>query len=442
MDKDVFKRMIKLFFPIFIEFLLIILLTTADTFMLSRYDELCVDAVGTANQAIQLLQIFIIISSNGVAIVVGQFLGAKKEDDAKRVLSQGVIFNLILGIILMTIFLLSSKFLLKLINAKDDFFSLANDYMIIYAIGLPFLAVSQVIYSNFRAYGKPLPMTIVSLISNIINVILNYFLIFGIRIFPELGIKGAAIATLASIIFKFVMGIILNKKMIGSPLLSRKIDKEILKDVMRIGAPSAFESIFYTISQFILVAALNLLSNDDITAKVYLNTILQFSLMFYNALGSTNQVIVANYAGSHEYDKAKRITIKVALFAESVLIVLVTFMVIFVRPLYGIFTSNEGVINSAAKVMPLIFILESGRCLNYVVLSAEKSAGDVIFPLVMGIIVMFTVGASGSWLLAHVFKMGLAGILLAQGLDEFIRGICAVIRWFSNKWQNKSIVIE
>ena len=112
-DKTIFKKLIKLFIPIFLELLLINLLSSVDTLMLSNYNKLCVNAVGTAQSTISLLTSLIVICSNGVAILVGQFLGAKKDKEAKDVLAQGVIFNLLLGILLFLIFFFLCDYLLK-----------------------------------------------------------------------------------------------------------------------------------------------------------------------------------------------------------------------------------------------------------------------------------------------------------------------------------------
>ncbi len=86
-DKTIFKKLIKLFIPIFLELLLINLLSSVDTLMLSNYNKLCVNAVGTAQSTISLLTSLIVICSNGVAILVGQFLGAKKDKEAKSLSS-------------------------------------------------------------------------------------------------------------------------------------------------------------------------------------------------------------------------------------------------------------------------------------------------------------------------------------------------------------------
>ena len=218
MKENVFRKIVFLFIPIFLELLLVNLLSSVDTLMLTRYNELCVDAVGASNSTQASLTTLLIISSNGVSIVVGQFLGAGKNKDSKLILAQGVFFNFCLGLLLMVIFFFGNGALLKMANTKEEFFEYAKTYMRICSVALPFQAVTQVINANFRAYGKPFYMTIVSIVSNLINVLLNWLLIFGVGIFPELGIAGAAIATALSMMFKTLCGIILNHFILKCPL--------------------------------------------------------------------------------------------------------------------------------------------------------------------------------------------------------------------------------
>lgn len=442
MESKTFRKILILFIPIFLELLLINLLSSIDTIMLSRYDELCVDAVGTASSTLSLLTVLIVISSNGVAITVGQFLGGEKKEEAKGILSQGVFFNFFLGLVLMMIFFFGNGLLLKLANTPDAFYDLAKQYMRIYAIALPFQAITQVIAANFRAYGKPFYMTIVSILSNGINVLLNWLFIFGIGIFPELGIQGAAIATVISLAFKTVVGIILNAVLIKSPIFPRRIDGKVLLAIVKIGGPSALESFVYCSANFILVAALNGLSNPEITSRIYINLVLGYIYMFSSALASSNSIFVARYVGAHEYKEAKKVTIKTTLLGLSVILTLVTLMLILADPLFTVIAGNSTLNDRIKSVLPIVYLLEIGRCINLIVINAQKSAGDVIYPVVIAIISMFLIMAGGSWLFAHTFSMGLAGIILAQALDEFARGILSLIRWLRNSWMNKSLIKE
>lgn len=442
MKENVFRKIVFLFIPIFLELLLVNLLSSVDTLMLTRYNELCVDAVGASNSTQASLTTLLIISSNGVSIVVGQFLGAGKNKDSKLILAQGVFFNFFLGLLLMVIFFFGNGALLKMANTKEEFFEYAKTYMRICSVALPFQAVTQVINANFRAYGKPFYMTIVSIVSNLINVLLNWLLIFGVGIFPELGIAGAAIATALSMMFKTLCGIILNHFILKCPLIPRKIDHRILGAIIKIGGPSALETVTYSLCAFSLTAALHTLPVEEVTSRVYINLVLGYIYMFSSALAASNSIMVARYVGSHKYQEAKTLTLKVTLIGLSIILFLVSMMNIFEEPLFTLIANGDAYNPIIKSVLPMVFILEIGRCINLIIISAQKSSGDVLFPLILAIVSMVVVMAGGAWIFAVVCKLNLSGILLAQGLDELVRGIISLIRWFSGRWMNKSLIKE
>lgn len=437
-----FKKVFILFWPILLEVVLMNLLNSVDTLMLSYYDVLCVDASGSASSTISMLSTLLIISSNGVAIIVGQFLGAKKQEEAKGVLSQGVFANFFLGLLLAILFYFLGGYLLKLANTKDSFFDLALTYLKIYALALPFQAVNQVIAANFRAYKKPMVSTVVSIASNLLNILLNYFLIFGVWIFPEMGIKGAAIATLVSFIFKMICLVILEKRILKCPIFPRMIRKDILLGILKIGGPSALETVTYTISSFILLSAVNLLSEEEIACRVYIMLVTGYVCNFSSAFASANAIIVARYTGAHEYDKAKKLTLEITGIALVVAMLLVGLINLIGRPLFGAISQNESYLEIILPLLPYLFLLEFGRCVNMVIIGAQKAAGDVYYPLMIAIISMSLVMGGGSYLFSQVFELRVAGILLAAALDELLRGILSFARWLKGSWQNKSLVKE
>ena len=416
--------------------------------MLIKYDaiynpetHLCENAVGTAGSTLSLLTVLLIICSNGVSIVVGQYLGSKKIDTAKRVLPQGILFGTLLGLFLMIVFAFGSPALLKMSNAKPEFFNLAKDYLSIYAFCLPFMAITAVISANFRAYGKPIYITIFSVVCNIFNVFFNWLFIFGIGPFPEMGIKGAAIGTVLAFILYAIIVIILNYIVLKCPLIPRKIEKNILSSIIKIGLPSALETFAYTMAAFIVLAAVNKLPLGEIPVRGRINMILSYIYMFSSALAASTSIIVARLVGAKDYDKAKRLALITTAVGLTIIVLLVTVLLLIQRPLFLLIDSKDtAILDLIRKVLPIVYLLEIGRCVNLIIIQSQKASGDVIFPLVIGLISMFSVMAGGAWLFAHAFHLGVFGIFLAQALDEFIRGIISFIRWLSNKWQNKSIV--
>ena len=449
MNRKNTNNLLLLFIPIFFDLLLTNLFSTVDSVMLVKYDllignettHLCETAVATAGQAISLLTILVVICSNGVSIVVGQYLGASREDRAKKVLAQGIFFNTVLGIVLMGIFVFFSSTLLKLAKTNESFFDLAKDYLSIYAYALPFMAISSVISANFRAYGKPIYVTIVSIVCNGFNVLLNYLFIYGVGPFPELGVKGAAIGTVGSFVLMDIISLILNRIVLKSEVIPRKLDKCILRNIVKIGLPSALENFAYTIASFIVLAAVNSLVKIETTARGRINMVLGYIYMFSSALAAANSIIVARYVGQGKYDEAKKLTIKTTIIGLAIIISLVSLLLIIQRPLFLLIDSkDEAILGIIASVLPIVYMLEIGRCINLIVIQGQKAAGDVIFPLILGLISMFIVMALGSWIFAIWLNLGLFGVFLAQALDEFIRAMVSLVRWFSNRWQNKGLI--
>ena len=441
--KSTFKSIIVLFIPIILDLILNNLFGTVDQLMLIKYDptHLCEMAASNAGSTLSLLTVLVIICSNGVAIVVGQYLGAKKADTAKRVLPQGILFNLVLGIILMLVFAFGSPLLLKMSNTPEEYFDLSKEYLSIYAYSIPFMALTAVMSANFRAYGKPIYITIVSVICNAFNVLFNWLFIFGIGPFPEMGVKGAALGTVLSFVLLLLTVVSLNYLVLRNPLIPRKIEKNILFSIIKIGLPSALETFAYTMAAFIVLAAVNGLPIAEIPARGRINLVLGYIYMFSSALAASNAIIVARYVGAKEYSKAKKLTLITTCVGLSIILVLVSLLLIIQEPLFrAIDDTDQELLVIISRVLPILYLLEIGRCINLVVIQSQKASGDVLFPLILGVVSMFLVMAGGAWLFAHVCGLGVFGIFLAQALDEFIRGIISLIRWFSNKWQNKRIV--
>jgi Na+-driven multidrug efflux pump len=90
----------------------------------------------------------------------------------------------------------------------------------------------------------------------------------------------------------------------------------------------------------------------------------------------------------------------------------------------------------------LAIILEPGRAFNIILISGLRSTGDVKFPIIIGIIFQWGVGAFLGFIFGIVFGWGLVGIMIAALLDEWIRGIFMLFRWWSRKWQSMSVVVE
>jgi Na+-driven multidrug efflux pump len=113
---------------------------------------------------------------------------------------------------------------------------------------------------------------------------------------------------------------------------------------------------------------------------------------------------------------------------------------LFAKPLLSIFTDNPEILKEGTKLLYLTLLLEPGRSFNLVIISSLRAAGDVKFPIMMGIISMWGVSVPLAYLLGIVYGLGLVGIWIAFAADEWLRGLCMLWRWRKRDWQKKNML--
>ncbi len=431
-----------LFWPTFIELLFFMLMGTVDTLMLSNYSDYAVGAVGNANTLIVMFSVLLLVVSNGVAVLVAQYLGANKTHIAHRVIGNGLIINLMVGFILAGLLIVSSDLILHLVNTEQVLFNDSKTYLSVIAVSLFFVAVSNVITASLRAHGHAKYITVVVIFANILNAFGNFVLIYGYLGFPSLGVYGAALSTLIVRILMMIVYFILLFKVLKVKIREIRYDKKSVSQIFKIGLPSALESWTYTIMQAVILSIINAFGPDFTTARTYINTILTYVYIFSLSFASVNAVLTGYYIGERKYETAHQNTLKTAF--RSFLIVLGMTLVVnlFSGSILNLFTDNQVIIDVARKTLWIAVFLEFGRSMNLIMIQALRAAGDTTFPLGMALFSMIGIAIPLAYLFGKVLNLGLFGIYMAYASDELIRAGFMYFRWQSRKWEAKSSYLE
>ena len=204
-DKSFYKRVMIILLPMIIQNTITNLVNLLDNVMVGRIGTIVMSSVAIINQFLFVFNLCIFGAIAGVGIFFAQFAGAKDDDGMRYCFRIKFIFGIVISIIASLIFIFFSQFLIKLYIAdgtsKHDTLSTlmhGKDYLNIMLTGLIPFAVTQVYASSLREYGETKIPMYASIIAIFINLVFNYFLIFGTFGFPRLGVKGAAIATVMS----------------------------------------------------------------------------------------------------------------------------------------------------------------------------------------------------------------------------------------------------
>lgn len=429
--------------PLFIEIMLYMLMGNADTLMLSQYSDNSVAAVGVSNQILSMVIVMFGFVATGTAILVAQNLGAEREDEAREVSSVSIGANLIFGLILSAAVFIFSEQLLKLMDLPPELFDEANSYLKIVG-GFSFIqSLIMTVSSIIRSYGFTRDIMYVTIGMNVLNVIGNYFFIFGPFGFPILGVEGVAISTTVSRIFGLFAAIfVMTKRVPGSLPLSMlfSFPKRHLKNLLNIGIPSAGEHLSYNGSQMVITYFIATLGTQALTAKVYTQNVMMFIFLFSIAISQGTQILIGHMVGAKEVENAYKRALKSLKLAILISIAAAVIVSFFSKNLLGIFTDNLSIIELGTILILLTIILEPGRSFNLVLISSLRAAGDVKFPVYMGILSMWGVSVTLSYFLGIYLEMGLVGIWIAFIADEWLRGLLMLWRWRSRVWVKKSFV--
>ena len=429
--------------PIFIETLLVMMLGAVDTFMLSRYSDNSVAAVGVVNQLMNLVFLLFEVISIGTSILCSQYIGAGRRDKVIQVVGISLIFNLLSGLAISLGLYFFADDLLHMMGLRPDLMSDGLPYMKIVG-GFAFLqAISLSLSASLRSADKAKYPMYVSVIVNVLNIIGNYSLIFGKFGMPALGVEGAAISTslcrFASVVMLFV---ILFKKHIPS------FPKELflpfpwieLKNLLKIGIPSAGEHFSYSLSQVVITYFINMISNQALATRTYIVNIVMFTYIFALSIAQGGAILIGHLVGMKKINGAYAIGKRIMRLCTATSVTLSLMTAIFGKHILSMLTSDPWIISTGATILWVEILLENGRALNLFGVNSLRSAGDIYFPVLVGIVVMWGVQVVGSYILGISIGWGLVAMWVVFALDENIRGYIFLRRWNSFKWVGKSFL--
>lgn len=434
------KNLFKLTWPIFIEILFFILMGSLDTLMLSQYSDLAVAAVGISNQLVGLFGIFLNIVATGTTVIVSQYLGANNDISAKGAIKTGFILNTIIGLIAFTGLFFLGEGVLRLINTDASLMGFANTYLQLAAFSLIFFSMGQAVSAGFRAYGKPSVVMYVTIGANVLNVVLNYILIFGRFGAPELGVAGAAYATVISRFVTFVILMILMQTMLHIRVWRLQFNRLFSRKILRIGIPSGSENALWNISQIILISFVNTMGLDALIARTYVITIMQFVLLFSLSLANANAIIIGYHVGEQTLEEAYHRTFKTFRLALYSVLAVTLLMNLMALPVLSLFTSNAEVLRLGRLLILISIGNEIGRTMNLLFIFSLRSTNDTVFPVVMAVISMYGISVLLGYVFGIVFAWGVIGVFVAMSLDELFRGFFMFFRWRSKIWHKYAVI--
>ncbi|MDY5612771.1 MATE family efflux transporter [Dysosmobacter sp.] len=438
------RRVFRLSLPIFAELLLQLLVGNVDQFMLSGIGSEAVAAVGNGNQVMNVVIIVLETVSAATTILLTQHIGAGRTGETcNEIATVGVavsgVFSLLMGLIL----LLAPHLLFGLLRTPAEAFDGACLYTRIVGGAVLIQGLYIELCAILRSYTLLKEVVAASVVMNLVNVAGNVLLINGLLGLPRLGVVGAAIATCLSkaVGLGLVLWVLRRKCRVRfSTRHLRPFPAATCKRMLGIAMPSGTEALSYNVSQIVILRFINLMGTTVIATKVYASMLANVAYVYAIAVSQATQIIIGYMLGAKRYGEVERrvwSTIRISLLVSE-LLTLVIFL--FCDPIYSIFTRDPAIHTLGRQIVLVEFSLEIGRSVNITMTKALTAAGDVWYPVIVGIFSMWLVAVLGGWLLGSVLQWGLVGIWIAMACDEGLRGALFVGRFHRGAWRNKQLV--
>ncbi|MEN8185630.1 MAG: MATE family efflux transporter [Bacteroidota bacterium] len=427
-----FKYNFKLAYPVMIGQLGHVLVGFADNIMVGRLGAAPLAAVSLGNSFFYVALSLGIGFSLALTPLIAESDGENDIEKGRNIFQHGLILCTIMGIVMFLMLLFSTP-LLKLMNQPSEVVELAIPYLEIVAFSM----IPLMIFQAFKQFTDGLSNTHygmqATIISNIVNVVLNFLLIYGFWIFPRLEIKGAAIGTFVSrIVMVVFVYLILKSKNKFKPFFHRlrksEIHKKVFYKIVNLGFPTAMQMLFevgiFTASVWL---AGTLGTVDQAANQIALN-LASMTFMIALGLGVAATIRVGNQKGLQNFLELRRISFSIFLQIFMIMFVFAILFFAFRKFLPMIYIDNAEVIATAASLLFIAGLFQLSDGLQVVVLGALRGIQDVKIPTYLTFIAYWIIGFPTSYFLGIKFGYGSLGIwigllagLTASSVFLFIR---------------------
>ncbi len=433
----------KLILPLFLDQLLLVLVSIVSTMLLSYAGEAAVSGVSLVEMVNVLLINILTAIAMGGAVVVAQFIGSQNIVIARKSAGQVVLITLSMSILFMFIVLSLNGFILNILfgSVDPEVMEAARIYFILSCLSYPFLALYNTSAALFRSMGNSRIPMLASMFMNGMNIIGFTIAIFVLRS----GIMGVAIATLLSRVLASLVLVSLNFNKDNLIYLDMKSilswDLSIIKKILSVAIPNGIENGVTQLGRILLASIIALFGTAQITANGITNSLGMFAISYASAINFAIITVVGQCIGAKQFDQAEHYIRKLLKQAQFMTIIISIIQILLLSWILNLYTISD----EARQITFYLMILHNVMTMliwppAFTLSNGLRAAGDAKFTMNVSIIAMFAFRITSAYILAIGLNLGVFGVYLSMGIDWIFRTFVQVRRLNNGKWKNAVLV--
>ena len=440
-DRRFYRLLFSIALPIAVQNLITFMVSMVDTLMVGALGEIQLSAVSIANNLFFVLTILMFGLAGGSNIMISQYWGKGNVKTIHKILAIMYRVCLLITGIFIFIALFLPKYFMGIFTTDKAVIDFGASYLRIVCIGYLFYSITNCTIMMLRSVKTVSISIIVYTASLVVNSILNWILIFGNLGAPELGIRGAAIATVCARITEFSIVLVfmfIYERKIGLKLEHLlKLDKEILKDYVGLCTPVLCNELLWAIGASMISVIVGRMGTEVVAANSINGVAHQFVTVFIFGMSNATAVIIGNTIGEGKKEKAKEYAYSIGIFSV-VMGCISGLMILLIKPFvvdfYNVSYSTKLIAMEIMTVTSGIIVFQS-LASNFM-MGVLRGGGDAKFVLINDLIFMWLVAIPGGFFVAFVLELPDALVFLVIKCDEILKSLTSVYRVISGKWVN------
>lgn len=446
-DRDFYAQVVAVVVPIIIQNTVSNVVSLLDNVMVGRVGTLQMSAVAIVNQLLFVFNLCIFGGLAGAGIFATQYAGAHDDKGVRDCFRVKWMIALSMLACALVVLIAFPKRLIGMYLAQETAqadaaatLGFGMDYLTVMLWGLLPFSVSQVYASTLREVGETrLPM-FASVAAILVNLVFNYFLIFGKCGFPELGVTGAAIATVLSrYVETAVIMVYTHMKshhfgFIRGAYRSLRVPKPLMISILRRGTPLLVNEFLWSSGMAVLLQCYSVRGLDVVAACNIATTVSNLFKVVFLSMGNAVAIMVGQALGANDIERAKNCTWRLMTLSVGSNLIMATLLALFAPAIPNIYNTEPHVRQIATQLIYVVAVMMPAYSFSHCCYFTLRSGGKTIITFLFDSVFTWCVNVPAAWLLAYKTGLGIVPLYFGVQALEMVKVVVGFVLVKKGVW--------